>query len=114
MNGNGVGNNNGVMEMESGNGVGSDNGGTCGNGGASETVWDSGNGGTSGTVRGNGTVDGGGDMEIGNGPRHREELPTKRKPLRGMRRGKRNISKEEEMRLANAMKHWLVETKPRS
>ena len=92
------------MERENGCGVGN-NGRTSGNGGASGTVWDC------GTVEGN--VDGGGGMKIEGGPGHREELPTKRKPLRGKRRGKGNISMEQEIRLANAMERWLGVAKPR-
>ena len=88
-----------------------------GNGGASGTVWDCGNRGTSGTVGDSGTVegnvDGGDGVKIGSGPRHRKELPTKRKPLRGKRRAKGNISMEEEIRLATTMKRWLGVTKPK-
>ena len=51
---------------------------------------------------------GGGGMELGTNPRHREEPVPKRKTLRGKRRAKkRNISSEEEERLASAMKRWL-------
>ena len=60
-------------------------------------------------------MDGGGAMEeIGVDPRHREELLPNRRTLRGKRRGKKNISVEEERRLAHAMKRWLGETKPRT
>ena len=101
MNGNGVGNNNGVLEMENSDGVGSNNGGTCGNGVGSN------NGGTGGTVRDN--VDGGGGVvEIRGDPSRREEPVPNRKTLRGKRRGsKKNISVEERERLACAMKRWL-------
>ena len=54
-------------------------------------------------------MDGGGGMkEIEVNPRCGEAPLTKRKPLRGRRRGrKKNISEEEERRLAEAMSNWL-------
>ena len=45
--------------------------------------------------------------EAGVNPRCGEDLSTKRKPLKGNRRVKRNISKEEKRRLAETMKRWL-------
>ena len=86
--------------MENSDGVGKNKGGTCGNGVGSN------NGGTGGTVEDN--MNGGGDMVEREGdPRRREELLPNRRTLRGKRRGKKNISVEEQQRLACAMQRWL-------
>ena len=50
-------------------------------------------------------MDGGGDVGV-EGGRHVKEAPD-RKPLRGKRRGKRSIKKEEEAKLASTMARWL-------
>ena len=50
---------------------------------------------------GGGKVDGGGDVGVQGGRRVREA--SKRKPLRGKRRGKRSIRGEEDAKLASTM-----------
>ena len=97
---NGVGINNGVLEMENSYGVGNNNGGACGNGVGSV------NGGNGGAV-GTGMDGVGGGKELGTNPRCREAPVPKRRTLRGKRTKKKNISKEEEEMLATAMKRWL-------
>ena len=51
--------------------------------------------------------------EVEGEPRHRGKPATKRKTLRGKRRGKKNISEQEKERLALAMQRWLGAAPPR-
>ena len=97
-NGVNVENGNGVMDMDME--YSDSGGGKCGNGGINQN---GGNGGTVGTK-----MDGGGGVrETGGEPRCGEANLTKRKPLRGKRGLKKNISEMEKRRLAEAMKRWL-------